>query len=364
MSLLTLLARFVLAVVFGAAGLAKLADRTKTRTSLAAFGVPRALVGAASLALPVAELAIVVLLLGAPTAWWGGAAALGLLIAFTVVIAANLARGRKPPCHCFGQLHSRPVGSETLLRNAALAGCAALVVWPGPGRPQPEILRSLSDATALAPAAVVIIACAAALCIGQSVLIWQLFRQHGRLLLRMDRIERSSEAAHQAQQVESLAALEPLLQGLPVGTTAPPFELATPSRGTLSLGALLQERRPVMLIFSDPDCGACTALLPEVQRWQVGYADKIRIAVVSRGSDHAVRMMAKRHDLTDVLLQTDREVAQSYNVQAIPSAVLIRVDGQIGSSLMLGRDAIEQLLQLDTVSLDASASASYSATSV
>jgi hypothetical protein len=35
---------------------------------------------------------------------------LALLVLFIVAIAVTLARGRKPDCHCFGQLHSKPIG--------------------------------------------------------------------------------------------------------------------------------------------------------------------------------------------------------------------------------------------------------------
>ncbi len=45
-----------------------------------------------------------------------------------VVVA--MVRGRKPDCHCFGQLHSEPVGRQTLIRNAVLAAVAGgVVAW-------------------------------------------------------------------------------------------------------------------------------------------------------------------------------------------------------------------------------------------
>jgi hypothetical protein len=54
--------------------------------------------------------------------------ALSLLLLFVVGIGANLARGRKPDRHSFGQLHSAPVGWSTLARNGALAALASLVL--------------------------------------------------------------------------------------------------------------------------------------------------------------------------------------------------------------------------------------------
>ena len=59
-----------------------------------------------------------------------------LLVAFSAAIAAQLAAGRAPDCHSFGRLPSAPVGPVTVLRNAALAILALLVVaaTPAPGR--------------------------------------------------------------------------------------------------------------------------------------------------------------------------------------------------------------------------------------
>ena len=48
---------------------------------------------------------------------------------FVVGIGVNLARGRNPECHCFGQLHSAPAGWKTLARTGALAAVAGLLVW-------------------------------------------------------------------------------------------------------------------------------------------------------------------------------------------------------------------------------------------
>ena len=46
-------------------------------------------------------------------------------------VTYNLARGRKPECHCFGQIHSAPVGWKTLARNGVLAAVAGFILWAG-----------------------------------------------------------------------------------------------------------------------------------------------------------------------------------------------------------------------------------------
>src|SRR5438093_6407544 len=108
-----LLARVVLAGVFGVAALAKLADREGSRVAMGEFGVPERFAGPLAVLLPAAELTVAVTLLLTPTARGGAVAALALLALFIAAIGANLARGRKPDCHCFGQLHSAPAGPAT-----------------------------------------------------------------------------------------------------------------------------------------------------------------------------------------------------------------------------------------------------------
>src|SRR5215208_4215891 len=124
-------ARLVLAGVFAGAGFAKLADRAGSRQALVDFGLPAALAKSLTILLPLAELAVALTLIPASTALWGAVGALALLLLFVAGISMNLARGRTPDCHCFGQLHSAPVGWKTLTRNGALAAVAGFVVWQG-----------------------------------------------------------------------------------------------------------------------------------------------------------------------------------------------------------------------------------------
>src|SRR3989442_5122353 len=131
MDIVLLLARFLLAVVFVVAGLAKLVDRAGSRQALIDFGVPARLVTPLAVLLPLAELAVAGALIPTASAWWGALGALALLLLFVVAIGYNLARGRTPDCHCFGQLQSAPAGWSTLVRNLVLAAVAGFVLGLG-----------------------------------------------------------------------------------------------------------------------------------------------------------------------------------------------------------------------------------------
>ena len=127
------------------------------------------------------------------SAWWGAAGAAALLAAFTGAIIVSLARGRSPDCHCFGPLHPSRTGWRTLVRNAALAGVAVLIVWQGRGGAGSGVMEAGIDALSrLHPADVPVAGLAAALLLLAAFALWalvHLLRQNGRLMLRLDEIE-------------------------------------------------------------------------------------------------------------------------------------------------------------------------------
>ena len=93
----------------------------------------------------------------------------------------------------------------------------------------------------------------------QGWMIFHLLRQHGRLLVRIDVLE----AVLQESGLFT-AADGHVPTGLSVGAAAPPFELALLSGGTITLERLRESSSTVLLIFSDPDCEPCNALLPQI----------------------------------------------------------------------------------------------------
>ncbi|HEY7032127.1 MAG TPA: redoxin domain-containing protein [Thermomicrobiales bacterium] len=353
------LARLALAAVFAVAGFAKLADREGSRQGLEGFGVPKAAAQPVSVLLPLAEIAVAILLLPTATAWWGAIGAALLLGAFIAGIAYNLARGNHPDCHCFGQLHSEPAGWPTLIRNGIFEVVAlfivvfgrdifsfsnedagySLVAWIGDLSTW-ELLATILGVIALA--AIVI----------EGWLLVHLLGQNGRVLLRLDAIETMvAEGGVDLDAAAAPAAPAPRPLGLPEGSPAPAFRLEGLHGETMTLDALRAAGKPVMLIFSDPGCGPCNALLPDLGRWQREHASRLSIALLSRGAVEANRAKATEHGLSHVLLQKDREVAQAYQANGTPAAVIVRPDGTIGSPVSAGAEAIKTLVAKATGSL-------------
>jgi methylamine dehydrogenase accessory protein MauD len=332
-------ARLVLALVFAVAGVAKLTDRAGSRRAIVDFGIPAALAGPLGILLPLAELAIAAALIPTTTAWWGAVGALVLLLLFAAAIGANLARGHKPNCHCFGQLHSAPAGRSTLVRNAVLAAPAAFVVWHGQEGSAVAWVGTLSAVQALGVFAAVLVV---GLLAAQWWFLFGLFRQNGRLARWLEAVEERLADAGLALSPSENGAQQ--MAGLPVGTPAPAFDLPNLEGEAVTLKSLRSLDKPILLLFTDPGCGYCEELLPEVGRWQDELADEFTIALISCDDPEKNRVLSNEHGLSRVLLEEDWEVSEAYGVSGTPSAVLVNPDGTISSSLAEDAEEIEELV--------------------
>jgi methylamine dehydrogenase accessory protein MauD len=356
-----LAARLILAVVFGVAGVAKLLDPGGSREALRGFGLPERLAAPLAALLPLAELAAALALIPVASAWWGAVAALALLLIFLAGIGSSLARGKKPDCHCFGQLYSRPVGAETLVRNAVIAIVAGGIVLAGPSNPGASAFGWLVDLTAFERVLTVLGLLGVALLGGLTWLMAEMLRQQGRVLLRLDTVEARLEGRfvgngplmqietnghaghnHHAGQDHQAAMPAP---GLPIGAPAPDVSLPDLDGEPWTLERLTEAGQPVLLVFVDPACTNCNALLPDIGRWQREHADALTVALVSRGTAADNRRKVAEHDVGPVLLQQDFEVATAFEVTGTPSAVLVAPDGAIRSPLAAGADPIRMLAE-------------------
>lgn len=322
----------MLASVFVVAGWAKLSDRPSSQRAVEAFGLPLGLARPVGILLPLAELAVAGALLVSSWARAGAAGALALLALFVVGISLNLARGRRPDCNCFGQVHSAPIGASTLVRNIVLAAVAVVVIVEGPGNFVSSWI-SRADATAW-------VAAAGALAI--AVLAWfalNLTTQQGKLLERIDVLEDALGIAGPGSHPVAPPA------GLPVGSPAPGFALSSVDGGIVALEDLLVGDHPALLLFTTADCRPCTALLPDVATWQTQYAGQLTITVIGGGDADANRAKARDNGIVGMLLQDDDEVGQAYGYLGTPGAVVVSANGVVISPVVAGDAAVRALVE-------------------
>ena len=307
--------RFGLGVIFGVAGAAKLLDWRGAREAVTNFGVPNSLAKEVAFVLPLIEIGIASGLLFAKSARQSALAASVLLMIFVVAIGVNLLRGRAPECHCFGQLYSRPLGWPTLARNLVFAVCALFVFWQGQLDANVALTPGLTSA---AQSLSLSLAVAAATTL---LLLWNRRKRH----VVNDRDTGS--------------------RGLALHSPAPAFDLASYEGNRGSLDQLLHYGKPLLLIFTNPNCGPCVTLFEEVREWQRDYSEQITIALITQGTIKENFVNVTRNSLANVLLQQQHEVAEAYQSTMTPTAVVVSLDRRIASEAAAGAEEIRRLLR-------------------
>ena len=219
---------------------------------------------------------------------------------------------------------------------------------------------------------------------------WQLLRQNGRMLLRIEVLEKRLDEFEFGEADESA--------GLPIDSVAPEFELPD----------LVGERKPLaqfrghllLLIFFNPACGFCRELAPKLAALmaksgahapsRVGFEapsntsrnaaaarsttavqplsgetselpvpvskgfdrdergahaphspERPLLLLVSTGDPEKNRQLFNEHNVTcPVLLQKEMEVATIYKAHGTPTGYLINAEGRIASKLAVGVDAL------------------------
>jgi len=141
----------------------------------------------------------------------------------------------------------------------------------------------------------------------------------------------------------SLANSKIKRNGLKAGTPAPDFRLpCLDGHGELTLSELLGKR--VLLVFSNPHCGPCDALAPELEKFHQEHPE-LEVVMISKGEPKENRAKVKEHGLTfPILLQQQWEISRLYAMFATPIAYFIEEAGIIASDVAVGTEAILELM--------------------
>lgn len=179
-----------------------------------------------------------------------------------------------------------------------------------------------------------------------SWLSWQLLRQNGRILLRLEELEKRFdrlEFGATRTLNHSLARSKIKRDGLNAGTTAPDFRLPrVDGGGELSLSALRGRR--VLIVFSSPRCEPCNQLAPKLETFYRGRTD-LQLVMIGKGEPAENRAKVKEHGLSfPVVLQQGWVISRTYAIFATPAAYLIDEEGVIAHDVAVGVEPILDLL--------------------
>jgi peroxiredoxin len=182
-----------------------------------------------------------------------------------------------------------------------------------------------------------------------SWLAYQVIRQNGRILLRLEAIEKQIRPRAEGKQEAG---------GLALGTVAPDFELPDLTGVRHRLSEFRKQN--VLLVFFNPQCGYCTKMAADLSALPAEAGDqRVVPIVVTTGDAEENRKLVEHYGIRClVLLQQQMEVAAKYGAQGTPMGYRIDGAGRIASALAVGAEPLLQLattLAPDEIELDAAA---------
>jgi peroxiredoxin len=166
---------------------------------------------------------------------------------------------------------------------------------------------------------------------------YQLIRQNGRILLRLEAIDkRLSPGGDDKPKKE---------RGLRIGTVAPDFELPDLAGERHKLSDL--HGKDLLVIFFNAKCGFCTKMADDLAALPLDAEDGRAVPVVVTTGDREDNLqLVGRHGIRcPVLLQKEMEVASQFHAQGTPMGYLIDKEGRIASELTIGSEALLKLAE-------------------
>jgi peroxiredoxin len=172
---------------------------------------------------------------------------------------------------------------------------------------------------------------------------YQLVKQNGRILLRMQSLEQQLGELRLSLTTAPPAA-PAMPAGLPLGSTAPAFELPDLSGRTRKLSEWRGRR--ILLIFFNPGCGFCVQMAPDIAALPTkGIEGGFSLLLVSTGGLSENKKLLDEHGIRcPVLLQKQMEVASTYNVSGTPIGYVIDEQGKIASEMAVGAPGLLALV--------------------
>lgn len=330
-----LIFRLFLACVFGLAGFAKLTDLAGSRKAAGDFGVPEPLTGFVAAALPVVEIAIAVSLVFNYSSWYGAIGAAVLLTLFVAGMVYQMARGNAPDCHCFGQIHSEPVGLSSVIRNVVFLVPASVIISNGRNDQGMGIVDIDRGSLQL----ILVVATVLLLVIAIDYLRRVSAKQE-EIVRRLDILEL---VASSSGQVEREHAGSPH-DGLPIGAIVPEFDIFDVDGDRRTTSSLLSENMPVLFLFVSTTCAPCKALLPKFESWRAALSGKVKIVLFSSGTfDENIERFGG-DIIHSLYIGNGREFAEAVGAKWTPSALYVDANGKIASHIAAGDTAIMDLV--------------------
>jgi peroxiredoxin len=174
-------------------------------------------------------------------------------------------------------------------------------------------------------------------------LVYQLARQNGRILLRLEAIDERLSPREVLRKTDRPQKRHREAVGLPVGTPAPDFELPdlTGVRHKLSD----YHGKELLVVFFNPKCGFCTKMAADLAGLPAARGDGGAVPiVVTTGDAEENRKLVEQYGIRClVLMQEQMEIASQFRAQGTPMGYRIDGAGRVASELAVGAEPLLRL---------------------
>lgn len=162
------------------------------------------------------------------------------------------------------------------------------------------------------------------------VIFYQLIKQQGRILLRLDQLQPEAEHAQPS--------------GLAIGELFPSFNLPNITGQMIKLEDFRGKR--LLLVYWSPGCGFCDLLAPDLAKFQSDARNlNMSIVLLARGDVESNQKLADEHGLKSQILLLDDITPEPFAQLGTPAAYVLDELGRVAKPLALGARQIPLLLR-------------------
>lgn len=161
-------------------------------------------------------------------------------------------------------------------------------------------------------------------------------------LLMVTVVALARQIAAMQERVASMRALVPD-DGLQAGDIAPIVTGPTLDGRVLTIGGANSAGQAVLLLFIGPDCQTCKKIIPVAMI--AARAEGLRLIFVGEGAAEDYLAMVRRYKMEGHDLLNSAQAGLAYQVNALPTGVLIRSEGTIAAKAAVNsREQLESLV--------------------
>jgi peroxiredoxin len=167
--------------------------------------------------------------------------------------------------------------------------------------------------------------------------LYQIVKQQGRILLRLDSLEQKAQGAGVGLEKPAEATEPP---GLPLQSDFPAFKFPDLAGRTVALEAFRGKR--VLLVHWNFECGFCDSIAGELSALETGFQKQnVQLVLLTFGDAKSNREQAAEHGLKcPILLMKDEDRAAPFANEGTPVAYLLDEEGRVAAPLARGADRV------------------------